>query len=139
MKKITGIFSLMLLLAFAVSTSLTAQQDAPKKVLDIYYAHSTNRCPTCKAIEAQTRETLETQFKTEINAGTLVLHIINIDLKENKELVEQYKIWGSSLFLVKRGDEERTDLTKEGFAMARTKPEEFRTLLAKTIREKLAM
>jgi len=137
MKKITGILILMLLVALAGPTSLSAQQDAPQKVLDIYYTHSTNRCPTCKAIEAQTRETLETQFNTETSAGSVVLHIVNIDLKENKDLVEKYKIWGSSLFLVTKGDEERTDLTKEGFAMARTKPEEFRALLVKTIREKL--
>jgi len=123
----------------ALLTILAIQLNAQdnKKVLDIYYAHSTNRCPTCRAIEAETKATLDEQFKDELANGVIELHIINIDLKSSKEIVKKYKIWGSSLFIVKQGTDNTIDPTKEAFATARTKPDEFHQLLEKSIRELL--
>jgi len=130
-------------LLMLVMSSLSAQKETTAKetqnaMLDVYYTHSTNRCSGCKAIEKETLETLNSQFKQQLDNGEIAIHIVNIDLKKNKNLVDQFKVWGSSLFIVKNGDtEHKIDLTKEGFAMARTKPKEFRALVAKTIKEQL--
>jgi hypothetical protein len=66
-----------------------------------------------------------------------VFHAVNIDLKENKAFVDKYEVWGSGLFIINNITAKNTDLTKEGFATARTKPEEFRATLAKAIRENM--
>jgi hypothetical protein len=137
MKSILSVIGLTLIVILSSINSLNAQQADTKKVLDVYYTHSTNRCAGCKAIETQTKETLEKDFKKEVSEGKIVFHAINIDLKQNKAFVEKYEVWGSGLFMINNATSKNTDLTKEGFAMARTKPEEFRAVLAKAIKENL--
>jgi predicted transcriptional regulator len=138
MKQFFFVGLLMLMISSLSAQTETATKESQNVVLDVYYTHSTNRCAGCKAIEKETLETLNTQFKQQLEDGKVVVHIVNIDLKKNKSIVDQFKVWGSSLFIVKNGDNEhKIDLTKEGFAMARTKPEEFRKVVAKTIKEQL--
>jgi hypothetical protein len=137
MKKIAMCFAIITIVLMTLPNEISAQSTAKKTVLDIYYTHSTNRCPGCKAIENQTKETLESQFKQETTDGKIVFHLINIDLKENKAFVEEHQVWGSGLFMINSATKKNVDLTKEGFAMARSKPEEFRSTLAKAIRENL--
>lgn len=127
---------IVLLLTFAVLPSYAQTNSAkPSKMkLEVYYTHVTNRCPSCKAIEKETTETLNALFKDKMASGEVVLHVVNVDLKENLAIAEQFEAWGSSLFLVKKGDKKATvDLTREGFALARTKPMEFRNILAGNI------
>ncbi|MBU1370176.1 MAG: hypothetical protein KJ578_04295 [Bacteroidetes bacterium] len=133
------LFSLVMLLMSSLSAQTEkAVQAAEKAVLDVYYTHSTNRCAGCRAIEKETMQTLNSQFKQQMENGEIAVHIVNIDLKKNKEIVDEFEVWGSSLFIVKNGDtKNRTDLTKEGFAMARTKPEEFHKVLAGSIKKLL--
>jgi hypothetical protein len=138
MKQFLLIGILMLMTGGLNAQTETASTETQNTVLDVYYTHSTNRCAGCKAIEKETTETLNSQFKQQLDDGRIAFHIVNIDLKKNESIVDQFKIWGSSLFIVKNGDtEHKTDLTKEGFAMARTKPEAFRELVAKVIKEQL--
>jgi ATP-dependent protease HslVU (ClpYQ) ATPase subunit len=138
MKQFFIVSLLMLMISSLSAQTETAIKETQNAVLDVYYTHSTNRCAGCKAIEKETLETLNSQFKQQLDNGEIAVHIVNIDLKKNKSLVDQFKVWGSSLFIVKNGDtEHKIDLTKEGFAKARTKPEEFRTVVAKTIKEQL--
>lgn len=138
MKQFFLVSLLMLMISSLSAQTETAIKETQNAVLDVYYTHSTNRCAGCKAIEKETLETLNSQFKQQLDNGEIAIHIVNIDLKKNKSLVDQFKVWGSSLFIVKNGDtEHKIDLTKEGFAMARTKPEEFRAVVAKTIKEQL--
>jgi ATP-dependent protease HslVU (ClpYQ) ATPase subunit len=133
------LFSLVMLLMSSLSAQTEkAVQAAEKAVLDVYYTHSTNRCAGCRAIEKETMQTLNSQFKQQMENGEIAVHIVNIDLKKNKEIVDEFEVWGSSLFIVKNGDtKNRTDLTKEGFAMARTKPEEFHKVVAGSIKKLL--
>jgi len=137
MKSLLSVIGLVLIFFLCSINMLSAQKADTKKVLDIYYTHSTNRCAGCKAIETQTKATLEKEFEKEVSDRKIVFHEVNIDLKENKAFVEKYEVWGSSLFMINSATSKNTDLTKEGFAKARSKPEEFRALLAKTIRENL--
>ncbi|MGE4541225.1 MAG: nitrophenyl compound nitroreductase subunit ArsF family protein [Bacteroidales bacterium] len=138
MKQFFLVSLLMLMISSLSAQTETAIKETQNAVLDVYYTHSTNRCAGCRAIEKETLETLNSQFKQQMENGEIAVHIVNIDLKKNKEIVDEFEVWGSSLFIVKNGDtKNRTDLTKEGFAMARTKPEEFRAVVAKTIKEQL--
>lgn len=134
MKKITVFLSTMLLLLLIGNPSLKAQDGNTETKLDVYYTHTTNRCAGCKAIENAAIATLNESFGEQMKSGEIKLHIVNIDLKKNAAIADQFKVWGSSLFLVKKGDDKPTvDLTKAGFAKARSKTDEFKAELAQQI------
>lgn len=111
------------------------KENSPK--VDVYYFHGNMRCATCNAIEAQTRQTLEDSFADEVKSGTLNLHVLNLEDKENKDLVKQFEIGWSSLVLYVPKTGKSVNLTEMAFAKGRTNPEEFRAELEKQIRELL--
>ncbi len=90
-----------------------------KVKLLVYYFHLTNRCNTCKKIEAATIKTLETYFKKELENGTIVFQSFNVDLPENKKLVEKYQAYGATLALtplVKGQEADIEDITDFAFS-----------------------
>ncbi|MGD9977683.1 MAG: nitrophenyl compound nitroreductase subunit ArsF family protein [Bacteroidales bacterium] len=99
-------------------------KDSKELPVTVYYFHSEHRCPTCLAIEDETRTVLELNFKSEVDSGKLELQIINIDEGVNKQVCGKYKVYGSALLLV-RGDTE-ANLTNMAFSNARSNPEKFR-------------
>ncbi len=137
MKKIILFFTVAVLAGFANVQNVSAQQSIAETVLEVYYTHSTNRCAGCTAIENQTIETLNSDFKAEIESGKIKFTAVNIDEAANKDFVEQYEVWGSSLFIKINGSDKTIDLTRDGFAYARTKPEMFKEKLASTLRANL--
>ncbi len=138
MKKLILYLSTMLFLLMIGNQQLFAQNGKTETKLDVYYTHTTNRCAGCKAIENETIATINESFGKQLKSGEIKLHIVNIDLKENAAFADQYKVWGSSLFLVKKGDDKATvDLTKAGFAKARSKSTEFKAELAQEINKLL--
>ncbi len=90
------------------------------EVLDFYGAH---RCVTCKAIEANTRYTLETYFPDEVKSGKIVFRTVNVDDEANYKLAEQFEAAGTALFLntVKDGKETHVNLTNQAFEKGRDK------------------
>lgn len=111
---------LILLLAIVVPVfSVMAQEVTTEPTqVDVYYFHATNRCPTCKAIERETKKTIETSFAEQYENGILKLHILNLDDKENEELANKYEIYGSSLILVPANGDEVVNLTNKAFLYA---------------------
>jgi predicted RNA-binding protein len=83
-----------------------AMADDARKIT-VYYLHNTWRCYSCNSIESLTRAAVfggkgeNTKFRGEIDvtcpfpemvkAGTLVFQSVNIDLDENKHLLEDFK------------------------------------------------
>lgn len=84
------------------------------EVLDF---HSTHRCMTCNAIEANTKYTLNTFFGKELKEGKITLQVINVDEKENLKIAEKFEASGTSLFLnvIKNGKETQINLTDFAF------------------------
>ena len=84
------------------------------EVLDF---HSTHRCITCNAIEANTKYTLETYFAKELKEGKITFQVINVDEKENEKIAEKFEASGTSLFLnvIKNGKETQINLTDFAF------------------------
>lgn len=137
MKKIVLLFTVLILAGFVHLQKICAQQALTETQLEVYYTHSTNRCAGCKAIENQTIETLNNDFKAELESGKIKFTVVNIDEPANKAFVEQYEVWGSSLFIKINGSDKTIDLTRDGFAFARTKPEMFREKLTAALRDNL--
>jgi hypothetical protein len=69
--------------------------------LKVLYFHITNRCNTCRSIEATLRKTINENFKTELENGVIDLYIVNCELPENKTLSEKYQAYGATLALTK--------------------------------------
>lgn len=138
MKRMMMFLVMMLTMSTFTSTFVFGQTSVKKPIVEVFYSHSTNRCPGCMAIEKETTATLDQTFKKQLESGEIKFTVVNIDLKANKAIVDEYELWGSSLFLVKNGDKKTmVDLTKEGFASARTKPEVFREKLTESLNKLL--
>lgn len=106
-------------------------------VVEVLYFHGKQRCPTCKAIERETKELVSTAFANEVKDGKLVFKALDID--ENESLAEKYQATWSSLILVEHGHgkEEVEDMTKFAFSNARKSPEAFKNGLTDRIKEML--
>ncbi len=84
------------------------------EVLDF---HSTHRCMTCNAIEANTKYTLNTYFSRELKEDKITFQVINVDEKENEKIAEKFEASGTSLILnvIKNGKETQINLTDFAF------------------------
>ena len=103
--------------------------------VEILYFHGKQRCMTCKAIEQETKQVVESCFADEVKKGLLAFRIIDISKAENEPIADKYEITWSSLVIVKHenGKEQAENLTKFAFANAHNKPDMFRSELTKKI------
>lgn len=85
------------------SNPAMAEPGSRTKVI-AYYFHLTVRCPTCRAIEAYSREGIETAFAGDLKSGAIDWRSVDIELPENNRRVQDYQLFTSSLVLVKVRD-----------------------------------
>ena len=85
--------------------------------IEVIDFHSTHRCMTCNAIEANTKYTLESFFPEELAANNITFQTVNVDLDENYAMAEKFQATGTSLFLnvIVDGKETPIDLTDFAF------------------------
>lgn len=114
------LFSLLLSLQGLAQTSgdTVISNNSQKPKVKVLYFHITNRCNTCRSIEAAVRKTISDNFKTELDSGIVDLYIINCELPENKVISEKYQAYGATLAVTKMvGIKEQTeDLTNFAFS-----------------------
>ena len=89
-----------------------------KLKLKVLYFHITNRCNTCRSIEAAVRKTINDYFKIELDSGVIDLYVLNCELPENKVISEKYNAYGATLAVTKMdGTKGKTeDLTDFAFS-----------------------
>lgn len=140
MQKTLMIFMLLLALVSCGGDDGNASAKSPRKDrVEVLYLHGKQRCATCKAIEKNTKEALNTLFADEMKDGTVVFKIVNIATDEGEKIADQYEVTWSSIFVNrwKDGKETRNDMTKFAFANARKNPDAFKKGLADKIRQSL--
>ena len=71
----------------------------PRRVI-AYYFHTTYRCASCRAIEAYSREAIESAFAEQLKDGRLVWKVVNVEVKGNEHFVKDYGLYTKSLILV---------------------------------------
>jgi hypothetical protein len=135
MKKLVLVF--VFLLPIGLLMQAQDNKDAATPKVEVYYFHATMRCPTCMAIEEQTKKTLDDNFAEELKSGTVKLTVLNLEEKENKAITEQFEIGWSSLILYVPDSKKTVNLTEDAFAKARTNPEDFRLELKDNIQQML--
>lgn len=134
-------FLLFVLASFAIASCMgkSGEKDNPSNVegngepVTIFYFHGEHRCPTCIAVENETKAALEINLKREVEAGNVELQVINIDEAKSKQICERYGVYGSTLLLVK-GDKS-LNLTNMAFGNARRNPDKFREELANEVKK----
>ena len=80
-------------------TASGAQISGDIEKVEVYHFHATQQCSSCIAVGKLAEETLNTYFSDELKSGKLVFAHINVDLPENKALVDKYEAKGSSLLI----------------------------------------
>jgi hypothetical protein len=111
------IATILLVACSGKSEKTIAETELKSNVIEVIDFHSTHRCMTCNAIEANTKYTLETFFADELQSGKITFKVINVDLKENESIAQAYEAYGTSLFLnvVINGAANKIDLTEFAF------------------------
>ena len=95
----------------------TTSLDKSISKIEVLDFHSTHRCMTCNAIEANTKYTLNTYFATELKDAKITFQVINVDKKENEKIAEKFEASGTALILnvIKNGKETQLNLTDFAF------------------------
>jgi len=75
--------------------------------IQVFLFHATQRCSTCIRIGRLTQATIEERFAEELKSEKIEFREINIDLPENKALVEKFQAGGSALYInaIKNGQD----------------------------------
>lgn len=119
-------FFAAIILLFATANILGAQTPQNAVQVEVYYFHATNRCVTCEAVEAVTKEALKQYYGDKI-----VLKPINRDEDKSNPLIKKHKIAGQTLLFLK-GDK-TVNLTNYAFMNARTNPDKLKKKIKETV------
>jgi hypothetical protein len=109
----------------AQSSKKTEKAKSSPKV-EAYYFHFTNRCVTCKTVEAEAKADIESLY-----GGKVSFKAVNLDDESSKALAQKLKVSGQTLLLVK-GDT-KINITNEGFMYARSNPEKFKSVIKEKV------
>jgi hypothetical protein len=93
----------LLLIGLAASPGVPAEPEAiapAGHVVRVYYFHTTQRCASCKKIEAYSEEAVREGFARELGAGALEWKSLNLDDAANRHFVEDYQLYTKSLVVV---------------------------------------
>ena len=85
---IAGVFLMNVSSAFCDSDKVIA-----------YYFHGSFRCPTCRNLEGYAKEAIESNFRKELDEGSLIFKAVNIEDKGNEHFVNGYRLYAKSLVL----------------------------------------
>ena len=72
--------------------------------LVVYYFHGNIRCPTCRSIESQAQETVQTHFAKQLSNGEVVWKIVNYEQAAARPLAEKFQIQMPVVVLAKMKD-----------------------------------
>jgi len=104
---VVSLLLLTFLLVLAMGCTSSGEQSAnsgnassgPVEKVEIYHFHATRQCYSCITLGAYAEETVITYFAPELRSGKIVFAHVNVDLPENRGIVEQYRPTGSSLWI----------------------------------------
>jgi len=108
----------------ANKTETEQTESAPE--IKAYYFHATQRCATCQAVEAVTKEALKENYGEKIPFES-----INREKDKENPLIKKYQVSGTTLLIIKGN--EVVNLTNDAFMNARTKPEKLKEKIKETV------
>ncbi|GEM_PF-2274001 len=69
-----------------------------------YYFHRTMRCPTCRAIEANTEKVIRNVYADQIADERVIWMPFNLDQQLGKEMEKEFQVSGSTLVIAQMKD-----------------------------------
>lgn len=77
----------------------------------VYYFYTNSRCVNCHNMEKWTKEVVEKDFANEADAGKVAFSMVNMEEKQNKRYVDDYRLYTKAVLLsvVKGGEEKRIE------------------------------
>jgi hypothetical protein len=123
--------SFILVLACSAQTDKKDLQTSSADKVEMYYFHFSARCVTCKTVEAQAKQNIETLYPEQMKQGRISFRTVNLDEESSKALAEKLKVYGQTLLVVK--GEKQVILTNEGFMYAVSDPEKFKAVMKEKI------
>jgi hypothetical protein len=134
MKTIRLFLALVIFIPVVSCNAQTSKNDVKKNTSDkieAYYFHFTARCMTCRTVEAQAKEDIETLYPELVKQGKISFQSVNLDEESSKALAEKLQVYGQTLLIVK-GDT-KIILTNEGFMNAVREPEKLKAIMKEKI------
>jgi hypothetical protein len=84
------------------TTPAATVEDHPlRDGLVVYYFHANRRCPTCRAIESQSHESVQANFAERLDSGEMAWQTANFEDPAVSELANKFKILTSSVVLAR--------------------------------------
>jgi len=141
MKYLKIMMLIALLGSFLSVSAQTKKEDGKQAVnssgkIEVYYFHFTARCNTCKTIEAQAKEDLQTLYPEQVKNGLITFQSLNLDDESTKSISDKLGVSGQTLLLIKGS--QTINLTNEGFMYAVVKPEKFKEIINKNVNDLLS-
>ena len=73
-------------------SGVAAENEPVGDALMVYYFHGNIRCPTCKAIESQSQETVHSDFASQLDSAEMVWKVLNYEEPAADELAKRFEI-----------------------------------------------
>lgn len=75
------------------SGASASRPDAPvSDGLVVYYLHSKTRCPTCRSIESQANDVVQSDFASELTSGAVTWKVLNYEDPAAADLATKFEI-----------------------------------------------
>lgn len=88
----------------AAAPGASAHAETVGDGLVVYYFHGNLRCPTCRSIESQAHETVQTHFASPLSDGAVTWKIVNYEQAVAKPLATKFEIQMPVVVLAKMKD-----------------------------------
>lgn len=129
MKPIPYVLSFALLLLFAgiAQSQIPQAKKSSTDKIEVFYFHNTSRCVTCKTVEAEAKQDIETLYPDLIKQGKMSFTALNLEEEQGELIAKKLGVSGQTLLLVK--GTKKIDITNEGFLYARTNPKKLKSII----------
>ena len=106
--------------------------------LVVYFFHGKTRCPTCRAIEAQTHDVVRSDFAKQLDSGKIAWKTLNYEDSRTAELAAKFEIQMSVIVLARMKDGQIEDWNRldQVWGLVGDKPE-FAKFMREAIRKML--
>jgi len=115
----------------AQTNQKTAQAVSKNSSIEVYYFHMTMRCNTCKTVEAEARKNIEMLYPDQVKAGSMSFASLNLEEATGKSMGEKLGVNSQTLLIVK--DDQKINITNEGFLYAVSQPQKFTEVMKSKI------
>lgn len=90
----------MTLVALALAAAAATTEAPATHVVRVYYFHTTQRCASCRKIEAWTDEAVHASWPASVDASALEWLPLNLDDPANRHFVSDYQLFTKSVVVV---------------------------------------